>query len=179
MRPPPARTLAAELASAAPGGTVTLMGHVHRRRELASVTFLVLRDRSGLAQIVLRTEEVPAGGLPPEETTVAVTGVATPNAQAPGGVEVAASTISLLSEPARTPPVELWRPSLSASLPTLLDHAPVTLRHPARRARWELAAASVRGFRRTLDAAGFTEVQSPKLVASATESGANVFPVDY
>ncbi|MFC6344643.1 aspartate--tRNA(Asn) ligase, partial [Nocardioides hankookensis] len=51
--------------------------------------------------------------------------------------------------------------------------------HPAQRARWELAAASVRGFRSTLDAAGFTEVQTPKFVASATESGANVFEVDY
>jgi nondiscriminating aspartyl-tRNA synthetase len=47
------------------------------------------------------------------------------------------------------------------------------------RATWELAAASLRGFRATLDAQGFTEVQSPKLVESATESGANVFEVDY
>ena len=68
---------------------------------------------------------------------------------------------------------------LDAALPTVLDHAPVTWRHPARRARWELAAASLRGFRATLDAQGFTEIQTPKLVASATESGASVFPVDY
>jgi nondiscriminating aspartyl-tRNA synthetase len=180
MRPPaPERTLAAALATAQPGSPVTVMGHVHRRRELASVTFLVLRDRSGLAQVVLRPEEVPAGGVPPEETAVAVTGLATPSGQAPGGVEVTAPTITLLTEPARTPPVELWRPSLDVGLSTLLKHAPVTWRHPAQRAKWELAAASLRGFRRTLDAAGFTEVQSPKLVESATESGANVFPVDY
>ena len=87
--------------------------------------------------------------------------------------------ITLLTEPAATPPVELWRPTLNAGLPTLLDHAPVTWRHPAQRARWELAAATLRGFRETLDAAGFTEIQTPKFVASATESGANVFEVDY
>jgi len=81
--------------------------------------------------------------------------------------------------PATTPPVELWRPAITAGLPTLLDNAAVTWRHPAQRARWELAAASLQGFRATLDAAGFTEIQTPKLVASATESGANVFPVDY
>ncbi len=180
MRPPvPVRTLAAELASAEPGSSVALMGHVHRRRELAKVTFLVLRDRSGLAQVVLRPEEVPPGGLPPEETAVEVAGLVTPNAQAPGGVEVAAPTVTLLTEPAQTSPVELWRPSLSVGLPALLDHAAVTWRHPAQRAKWELAAASLRGFRRALDDAGFTEVQSPKLVESATESGANVFPVDY
>ena len=55
----------------------------------------------------------------------------------------------------------------------------MTWRHPARRASWELAAASLRGFRDTLDGLGFTEIQTPKLVASATESGANVFGVDY
>ena len=59
-------------------------GWVHRRRELARVTFLVVRDRTGLAQVVL-----PAGtAVPPEETTVEVTGTATANPQAPGGVEV-------------------------------------------------------------------------------------------
>lgn len=173
------RTLAAELAAAEPGSTVTLRGHVHRRRELAAVTFLVVRDRTGLAQVVLRPEEVPDGGLPPEETAVEVTGRATPNSQAPGGVEVTAPTVTALTEPAQTPPVELWRPALKTGLPTLLDHAPVTWRHPAQRARWELAAASLRGFRRTLDDRGFTEVHSPKIVESVTESGANVFEIDY
>src|SRR5262249_37084655 len=75
--------------------------------------------------------------------------------------------------------VELWRPSMAASLPTMLDHAQVVWRHPAQQARWRLAAASMRGFRSTLADAGFTEVQTPKLVESATESGANVFEVDY
>ena len=69
--------------------------------------------------------------------------------------------------------------SLDVGLPTLLDHAAVAWRHPAQRARWEVAAASLRGFREVLDAQGFTEVHSPKIVASATESGANVFAVDY
>jgi nondiscriminating aspartyl-tRNA synthetase len=169
------RTLCADLTHATPGSPVVLEGWVHRRRELAKVTFLVVRDRSGLAQVV-----IPAGTpVPPEETTVRVTGTATANAQAPGGTEVTDAEVVSLTEPAETPPVELWRPELDVSLPTLLDHAPVTWRHPAQRARWELAAASLRGFRTTLDAAGFTEVATPKFVESATESGANVFEVDY
>jgi nondiscriminating aspartyl-tRNA synthetase len=174
-RTPPARTLSSALPHATPGETVRLQGWVHRRRELATVAFLVVRDRSGLAQVVVRD----GSALPPEETTVEVVGTATANPQAPGGIEVTDPVVTLLTEPAATPPVELWRPELSAALPTLLDHAPITWRHPAQRARWELAAASVRGFRATLDAAGFTEIQTPKFVASATESGANVFEVDY
>jgi nondiscriminating aspartyl-tRNA synthetase len=169
------RTLCAALPHFAPGETVRLQGWVHRRRELAALTFLVVRDRTGLAQVVVRD----GGDVPPEETTVEVVGTATANAQAPGGIEVTHPVITPLTEPAATPPVELWRPALNAALPTLLDHAPVTWRHPRQRARWELAAASLRGFRSTLDAAGFTEIQTPKFVASATESGANVFEVDY
>jgi len=171
------RTLCSDLSRATPGEPVRLQGWVHRRRELAAVTFLVVRDRTGLAQVVVRAAD--GVGLPPEETTVEVVGTATANAQAPGGVEVTDPSVTLLTEPAATPPIELWRPTISAGLPTMLDHAPVTWRHPAQRARWELAAASVRGFRATLDGAGFTEIQTPKFVASATESGANVFEVDY
>ena len=84
MRPP--RTLARDLALAERGSPVRLLGHVHRRRSLSAVSFLVLRDRTGLAQAVFGSSELPEGGLPPEETTVEVTGVATPNPQAPGGV---------------------------------------------------------------------------------------------
>ena len=175
-----ARTLAAQLPSAAAGRPVLIEGWVHRRRELGAVTFLIVRDRSGLAQVVVRDAEALAavrrGG---EESVVAVIGVATRNPAAPGGTEVTEPRITLLGEPAQAPPVDLWRPALDAGLPAILDHAAVTWRHPARRARWELAAASLHGFRAALDGLGFTEIQTPKLVSSATESGASVFGVDY
>jgi nondiscriminating aspartyl-tRNA synthetase len=170
------RTLASALPNATPGTQVLLQGWVHRRRELSAVTFLVVRDRTGLAQVVVR----PGGAeVPPEESTISVVGTATANAQAPGGIELTEPVLTLLGEPADTPAVELWRPTLGGGLPTLLDHAATTWRHPAQKAKWELAAGSLRGFRATLDADGFTEVHSPKLVESATESGANVFTVDY
>lgn len=169
------RALCHDLSTTTPGTEVVIEGWVHRRRELARITFLVVRDRSGLAQVVL----APGTPVPPEETTVRVTGTATANTQAPGGIEMTGAVVEALTEAAITPPAELWRPSLDVSLPTLLDHAPVLWRHPAQRARWELAAASLRGFRTTLDGLGFTEIATPKFVESATESGANVFAVDY
>jgi nondiscriminating aspartyl-tRNA synthetase len=87
--------------------------------------------------------------------------------------------VTVLVEPAASPPVELRRPVLKEQLPTILDHAPVALRHPRLRATFELAAASVGGFRAALDRLAFTEIQTPKVVASATESGSNVFPLDW
>ena len=181
-RPDLARTLAADLPSYADGPPtqVLLKGWVHRRRKMSALSFLVLRDRSGTAQIVVRDEETVAllDSLS-EETTIEVVGTTKANPQAPGGVEVVDPAIKALTDPAETPPFELWRPKLAASLPTFLDHAQLGWRHPTQAAIWHLAAASTRGFRQTLDALGFTEIQTPKLVASATESGANVFPVDY
>lgn len=174
----PDRVLATELASHPSGATVRLHGWVHRYRSLSSVDFLVLRDRSGLAQVVIREEKLRAAPLA-EETAVDVLGTASANPAAPGGVEVIDPAIRVVSEAISTPPVPLWRPDLAATLPTLLDHAAVTWRHPRRRAGWELAAASLRGFRGVLDAQGFTEIHTPSFVSSATESGANVFEVDY
>ena len=154
--------------------TVTLSGWVHRRRVLARVTFLILRDRAGLAQVV-----VPAGvPVPGEESVVEITGKVVAGEVAPGGFEVVYEALTILSE-AEPPPVELFRPAVDAGLPALLDHAAVSLRHPARRQVFAASAAAVGAFRATLDGLGFTEVFTPKIVGSATESGANVFALDY
>ena len=173
------RTLSSDLLGKA-GHPARIEGWIHRRRQLATISFLILRDRSGLAQVVVSDEATrqQLDGLG-EETVVRVDGIVSANARAPGGVELTSPSITELSAPAATPPVELWRPTLSSGLPTLLDYAPITWRHPVQRAIWRLAAASLQGFRGALDVQDFTEVHTPKLVAGSTESGANVFTVDY
>jgi nondiscriminating aspartyl-tRNA synthetase len=168
------RVLAADLHQHV-GEHVMIAGWLHRRRHLKSVTFLVVRDRSGLAQVVLRDQ--PPGL--PEETVIRVEGLVTASAQAPGGAELTEPVITQLSAPAAAPPFDLYRPAVTAGLPAILDHAPTTLRHPVLRAGFEIASASVAGFRAALDQRGFTEVHTPKIVQSATESGANVFGLDY
>jgi aspartyl/asparaginyl-tRNA synthetase len=179
------RVLCAELSDHV-GRTVRLAGWVHRRRLLKSVAFLILRDRSGLAQIVVGGAELAGPSATrtalealPEETVVTVTGRVVSNVDAPGGAELVDPSWVELSDPARPLPFDLYRPELRANLPTMLDHAPVALRHPRQRAAFELAAAAVAGFRSTLDGLGFTEVQTPKIVGSSTESGATVFTLDY
>lgn len=157
------------------GERVLLAGWVHAKRELGSVSFLVLRDRAGLAQVVL--DDGPLEFLP--ESVLEIEGLAVAAEQAPGGVELRAPELRALAEPVERPPVELRRPELKETLPTILDYAPLALRHPRLRARFEIAAASLHGFRAALDRLAFTEIMTPKIVASATESGANVFELDY
>jgi nondiscriminating aspartyl-tRNA synthetase len=167
------RTLSSELPTRI-GECVTIAGWVHRRRQLKSVAFLIVRDRLGLMQVILPPEPMELT----EESVVAVTGTVVANPAAPAGVEITEAEVRVISA-AEPPPFDLYRPGLTATLPTLLDHADVALRHPRRQAVFRSGAAAVRGFRSTLDGLGFVEVHTPKLVSSATESGANVFALDY
>jgi len=176
------RVLSAELPEHI-GERVTIAGWLHRRRELKSVGFLIIRDRAGLAQVVLPAEpaDPEIASTPPagEETVLQVEGLVVANPQAPGGAELTEPVVTQLSGPAQPPPFDLYRPALTAALPTILDHAPTTLRHPQLRSGFEVSAASAAGFRAALDRLDFTEVFTPKIVESATESGANVFQLDY
>jgi nondiscriminating aspartyl-tRNA synthetase len=162
------------------GQPVELAGWLHRFRQLSRVSFLILRDGRGLTQVVVEEPALIAElAALPNETVLRVWGEAVANPQAPGGVEVRAERIEIVSVPAEPPPFDLYRPTLNAQLPTILDHAAVALRHPRQRALFQVASASAAGYRTALRAQGFVEIFTPKIVASATEGGANVFAIDY
>ena len=159
---------------------VTVAGWVHRRRLLKSVAFLIVRDAAGFIQVVVTDPEVRAVvEALPEETVVTLTGTVTANPAAPAGVELTAPSVRVQSTASVPLPFELHRPALTASLPTQLDHAALALRHPTRALPLRIAAAATAGFRATLEQQRFVEIHTPKIVASATESGANVFALDY
>src|SRR3954467_2383323 len=106
------RILSSELPAHA-GERVTMAGWLHAKRELGSVTFVVLRDRAGLAQVVVDPPfELSA------ETAVEGEGRAVAAGQAPGGIELHEPSFRVLAEPAEAPPIELRRPVLKESLPT-------------------------------------------------------------
>lgn len=174
-----ARVWTADLAAHA-GERVLLNGWLHHTRELKRVLFLLLRDGSGIAQVVVEAPEARSliASLP-RESVLAIRGVVIASPAAPGGVEVHEPAIEVLATAAGEPPVELFRPEPGEQLPTRLDHAAVALRHPRVRAAHRLTAAAVEGFRATLRAHRFVEIATPKLVGEATEGGANVFPVDF
>lgn len=163
------------------GERVWLMGWLHHYRKLSEISFLILRDKEGTAQIVLggQGENGEETDHIPHESVVSVEGRVVAEAQAPGGCEIHDARISVVSPAVEVPVFDMFRPQIRAHLPTMLDHAALSLRHPRQRALWKMAAASMAGFRAALTGRGFTEIQTPKIVATATESGANVFKLDY
>jgi nondiscriminating aspartyl-tRNA synthetase len=115
----------------------------------------------------------------PHESVLSITGDVVASPQAPGGVEMHRPSITVVSRALEDPPVELFRPELAAQLPTLLDTAAVSMRHPRRAAIQRLSAAVVEGFRSTLRAERFVEIATPKIIGTTPEGGANVFELDY
>jgi nondiscriminating aspartyl-tRNA synthetase len=162
------------------GERVMLRGWMQNLRRMGGITFLVLRDGYGTIQAVTETESdleaVLATGL---ESVIGLSGVVVASAQAPGGVEIHQPRAVLITPVEATSPAPLHKKQMKANVPTLLDHAVVLNRHPQRRAIFKLSAAAMAGFRATLNGQGFTEIQTPKIVASATEGGANVFKIGY
>ena len=156
------------------GQEVELLGFLHWRRDLGRIQFLLLRDRSGVVQVV-------TGGLklPLPESALRVRGLVVENAKAPGGLEVQAKEVEVLSPALEPTPVEIPKEEWRANPDTLLEYRYVTLRGEKARAPLKVQAALVRGFRRYLDRQDFTEIFTPKVVRAGAEGGSGLFGVDY
>lgn len=153
---------------------VTLHGAVHALRDMGGLCFLTLR----LPDSVLQCVCPPLSEISPE-CTVEVTGTLRPEPRAPGGVELQATQVTLLSSPAAPPPVPLSKRSLTLSLDTELALRSVTLRALRERSVFRIQEGIVRAFRDFLHGEGFTEIRTPKIVRAGAEGGSNIFRLDY
>lgn len=162
------------------GARVRLHGWLHNLRQMGGINFLVLRDGYGMVQAVSEndTDLAPLAHLS-LESIIILEGTVVQTTQAHGGVELHQPHVQVVTPVNTALPITMHKKQMKAGLPLLLDHAVVANRHPTRRAVFRLAAGAMSGFRSTLNDLGFTEIQTPKMVASATESGANVFKLDY
>ncbi|MGQ9681691.1 MAG: aspartate--tRNA(Asn) ligase [Anaerolineae bacterium] len=162
------------------GREVLLQGWLHRLRRLGGISFLALRDGWGIVQAVIDDpDELAKIAALADESVIELQGTVAAEAQAPGGFELHGARVRVLVPVEEAPPFELNKRVLKPNLDVFLDHATVGLRHPHKRAIFRLGAGIMHAFRSHLCSQGFTEIQTPKLVGSATEGGANVFTVDY
>ena len=162
------------------GEEVRLQGWLHQFRELGRVNFLILRDGWGTFQAFVddpvTLAELRATGV---ESIIEVRGRVIAETQAPDGVELHDTRVTVLERVSEPPPIEVNKREMRAAIDTYLDHAVIGLRHPKRRAILRLEAVMIAGFRAHLRGEGCTEINTPKILGTATEGGANVFTVDY
>jgi aspartyl-tRNA synthetase len=158
------------------GQTVTLCGWAHRRRDHGGVIFIDLRDREGMAQIVIdpdtpeafkHAESVRSEYVLKVTCKVRARPEGTANSNLPTGeVEMLASEIEILN-PSLTPPFMLDDENLTETV--RLQHRYIDLRRPAMQKNMMLRYRVAKTLRDYLDVNGFIEVETPMLTRSTPE----------
>ena len=163
------------------GRTATLMGWVARRRDFGPLTFIDLRDREGITQIVCDAEKAPDAHARAKdvrnEYVIAVRGPVVARAPsqrnpkiATGDVELHADEIRILND-ARTPPFQI-EPAPNeplASEELRLRYRYLDLRRAQLQANLRLRHRVIAEIRRYMDEQGFTEIETPILIKSTPE----------
>ncbi len=164
------------------GDVVRVEGWLHKKRLLGGLTFINVRDRRGLTQVVLQDkDEVEKLRGMQIGTVLAVEGKAVEEPRAPAGAELHDAKVTVLVPVSDEPPIEIDKPLSHKpdNLDTLFDYRVIGLRNLQEQKVFKIRAAILREIRDFLTKQDCTEIQTPKLVAGAAEGGAEVFKLDY
>ena len=173
------RTLISEL-SAHVGEQVSVRGWVQAVRDQKRVQFLVVRDESGLAQAVLGKDEPPTElneeiSALAAESAVTVTGTVVADERVKlGGLELQLEGLTVDSPAEPELPI-----AADSALDKRIDWRYLDLRRPDRRLIFEVQSTVEHAMREFWRKQGFIEIHTPKLMGSASESGAELFKVEY
>jgi len=174
------RTLNRELADNV-GEKITIQGWLHKKRLLGGLNFINLRDRSGLAQVLVAGEEIEKLRGLHIGTVLAVTGTVVADERAPGGAELHDVTLNIMVPVTDEPPIEIDKPISHKpdNLDTLFDYRVLNIRNLQEQKIFKVRASLLRYIREFLTEREFVEIDTPKLLAEPTEGGAEVFKLDY
>lgn len=175
------RTLAKDVAGS-PEKKVTIQGWIHKKRLLGGLNFINIRDRTGLTQVLVeKGDEVEKLRGMQIGTVVEITGTVYPDERAPGGAELHDPEITVLVPVTEEPPIEIDKPisHKSEHLDTLFDHRTLNVRNLQEQKIFKIRGGLTRHLRDFLYQNEFIEIDTPKLLAEATEGGAEVFQLDY
>ncbi|MBM3256379.1 MAG: aspartate--tRNA(Asn) ligase [Candidatus Moranbacteria bacterium] len=166
-----------------------LAGWVYRKRDHGKVSFIDLRDGSGLLQLVVTKNTRIIGrkelniGL---ESVILVRGkikkrpLKLVNPEIPtGALEMEVAELEVLVGNEQALPLDISKDIGKVHLDTLLNYRPLTLRSPKEQSIFKFSEKIEEGYREFMKKEGFTEIHTPKIIPTATEGGANVFRVDY
>ncbi|HXE10066.1 MAG TPA: aspartate--tRNA(Asn) ligase [Verrucomicrobiae bacterium] len=164
------------------GKTVHIEGWLHKKRLLGGLTFINVRDRRGLIQVVIqdKDEVEKLRGLQ-IGTVLTVDGKVVDEPRAPGGAELHDAKLEVLVPVTDEPPIEIDKPLSHKpdNLDTLFEYRGLGLRNLQEQKVFKIRASLLRNIREYLTEHDFVEIQTPKLLAGATEGGAEVFKLDY
>lgn len=160
---------------------VELRGWLNNLRPFGKLNFLILRDRSGLSQIVIQNKEEyrKIAQLQPG-SILRIKGQAMPSSYAEAGVEVINPEIEIEVPIHHIPAVEYYKPEIHSDLDFVLDHRPIALRNRQLQAVFKIQAELTHAFRLYMhDTVKGVEYFAPNIIGTSSEGGAEFFNVDY
>jgi len=161
------------------GERITLAGWVSRTRDLKKIRFIVLRDRTGEIQIVVKSDAPEMFNLTlGREDVLSVTGEAVESDVAKAGVEFLPDCIEVINRSQQPLPVDILE-NKKSDLDTRLNWRFLDFRSPTTNAIFRVQNALVKGFRDYLTDDGYMEFQPPCIIGSASEGGADLFAIPY
>ncbi|MCI4437332.1 MAG: aspartate--tRNA(Asn) ligase [Ignisphaera sp.] len=165
------------------GQSVTIAGWVHQIRDLGGKKFIIVRDGSGLVQVTISKDSAQKELIDiveqlTLESVIQVKGVIKADPRAPRGVEIIPTEIRVLNLAKKPLPLDVSG-KVPADLDTRLRERVLDIRRLEMRAIVRIGDTALRVIREVLRSKGFVEVFTPKIIAAATEGGANLFPVIY
>lgn len=165
------------------GEEIIVMGWIHEIRDLGGIIFVLLRDRDGTIQITAPSKKISKELLEEirklrKESVIAVKGMVQESPKAPGGFEIIPSELKLLAISKLPLPLDTTE-KVRAEIDTRLDSRYIDLRKPSVNAIFKIKSRMLHSVRLFLEKGEFIEVNTPKLVASATEGGTELFPITY
>ena len=165
------------------GQEVTLFGWVQEIRDLGGIRFIILQDREGTVQITVPRKKVSSEVLSKSDAlqrrySIGVKGVVKKTEITPRGVEVIPKEIKIFGTASPQLPIDITG-KVPAQLEVRLDARALDLCREENIAIFKIQHTAVEAIRSFLFERGFIEVHTPRIIASATEGGAALFPVDY
>lgn len=161
----------------AQAGQVFLRGWVHKISNLGNINFIQLRDKTGIVQLVADKETVKDLRL---EMSIEVTGEVVYEEKAPCGIEIHVMSLAVIGNAYyEMLPIQINQFKRKSHLETELDYRSLSLRNPKIRAIFKVQEEIETAFRDYLRKNRFSEIHTPKIIASGTEGGSEMFTVDY
>ena len=162
------------------GQKILIHGSIAKIRKMSHFAFVLLRTKRSLVQCIY-SEEFSNFSLEDlkEESCVAVTANVIEEKRSTTGFDLHMTELQVLSIPEEPSPVVINNKKVEASIDSLLNYRPLTLRNEQERAVFRLQEGICNGFRNFLQKNSFVEIHSPKIVASGAEGGSNIFRLDY
>lgn len=162
---------------------VVLLGWVHALRNQGGIKFLIIRDITGLIQVVITKENCGAFGVVGKltlESVVKITGTVKAEKQAPDGIEIKANKIEILSLAAPELPIQVAEKTGSETDQQIrLDWRWLDLRKPKKALIFKVWTILEQALRNYCISNGYIEIHSPKTVVTSTESGSELFEIKY